>query len=275
MKNRNIQFKPTTGLLIPLLLACFAAVFASAAAPAIAGDTVPFNGIVSGTIISSVPLDECHTLSAARRLRAPRPRRAASPARPTHAHCCRRHHCVRQKHPSGRSNRDGRSALPSSTPRNRTRKHMVGVSVHTQLAEGAFRGAYDPAFTEAVYAEVRRRADAVLSSGRPVVIDASFRSVRKCAPPPERSPRLAGFHFDSSSAALPQEVCRARLVARAASPGVSDGRLAIFDDFCARFEPVVEILAREHVVLDTERPIEEALRTLGARVPHFPRGLVD
>ena len=48
MKNRNIQFKPTAGLLIPLLLACFAAVFASAAAPAIAGDTVPFKGIVSG-----------------------------------------------------------------------------------------------------------------------------------------------------------------------------------------------------------------------------------
>jgi len=63
MKNRNIQFKPTAGLLIPLLLACFAAVFASAAAPAIAGDTVPFKGIVSGTIISTVPLDECHTLS--------------------------------------------------------------------------------------------------------------------------------------------------------------------------------------------------------------------
>lgn len=63
MKNRNIQFKPTAGLLIPLLLACFAAVFASAAAPAIAGDTVPFKGTLSGTIISSVPLDECHVLS--------------------------------------------------------------------------------------------------------------------------------------------------------------------------------------------------------------------
>lgn len=63
MKNRNIQFKPRAGLLIPLLLACFAAVFASTAAPAIAGDTVPFKGILSGTTISSVPLDECHVLS--------------------------------------------------------------------------------------------------------------------------------------------------------------------------------------------------------------------
>jgi len=63
MKNRNIQFKPTAGLLIPLLLACFAAVFVSAAAPARAGDTVPFKGTLSGTIISSVPLDECHVLT--------------------------------------------------------------------------------------------------------------------------------------------------------------------------------------------------------------------
>jgi hypothetical protein len=63
MKNRNIQFKPTAGLLIPLLLACFAAVFVSAPTPARAGDTVPFKGILSGTAISSVPLDECHVLS--------------------------------------------------------------------------------------------------------------------------------------------------------------------------------------------------------------------
>ena len=63
MKNRNLQFKPTAGLLIPLLLACFAAVFISTAAPAKAGDTVPFKGTLSGSVISSVPLDECHVLS--------------------------------------------------------------------------------------------------------------------------------------------------------------------------------------------------------------------
>ena len=48
MKNQNIQFKPTAGFLIPLLLACFAAVFISAPTPAQAGDTVPFNGTVAG-----------------------------------------------------------------------------------------------------------------------------------------------------------------------------------------------------------------------------------
>jgi len=62
MINRNIHFKPTAGVLIPLLLACFAAVFISAATPATAGEIVPFKGTVSGNIISTTPLDECHLI---------------------------------------------------------------------------------------------------------------------------------------------------------------------------------------------------------------------
>src|SRR5438093_8791078 len=64
MKNNNIQFRATTGVVIPLLVACLG-IFVSAATPASARDQVPFNGIVSGTIISTVPLDECHVLSEA------------------------------------------------------------------------------------------------------------------------------------------------------------------------------------------------------------------
>jgi hypothetical protein len=53
MKNRNIQFKPTAGLLIPQFLACFAAVFISSPTPAAARDMVPFNGTVSGYVDSA------------------------------------------------------------------------------------------------------------------------------------------------------------------------------------------------------------------------------
>jgi hypothetical protein len=59
MKNLNIQFKPAAGLLIPLLLACFAAVFISGTTPAVAGEMVPFNGTVSGYVETQVPVDEC------------------------------------------------------------------------------------------------------------------------------------------------------------------------------------------------------------------------
>jgi len=47
MKNLNIQFKPTAGLLIPLLLACFAAVFISGTTPVSASDQVPFRAAFS------------------------------------------------------------------------------------------------------------------------------------------------------------------------------------------------------------------------------------
>ncbi len=59
MKNRNIQFNPTAGVLIPLLLACVAAVFISAPNSALARDQVPFNGIVSGFVETSEFLPPC------------------------------------------------------------------------------------------------------------------------------------------------------------------------------------------------------------------------
>ena len=59
MKNRNIQFKPAAELLIPLLLACLAAVFISAPSPASAGDQVPFNGTLSGYVETSEFLPPC------------------------------------------------------------------------------------------------------------------------------------------------------------------------------------------------------------------------
>ena len=59
MKNRNIQFKSTTGVLIPLLLAFFAAVFISAPNPASARDQLPFNATLSGYVETSEFLPPC------------------------------------------------------------------------------------------------------------------------------------------------------------------------------------------------------------------------
>jgi hypothetical protein len=54
----------------------------------------------------------------------------------------------------------------------------------------------------------------------------------------------------------------------------SDGRLAIFDDFAARFEPVTELAGGEHFVLDTTRPLDDSLAEVRAHVVTWPRGLV-
>ena len=59
MKNQNIQFKPTAGVLMPLLLACFAAVFISAPNPASAGNQLPFNATLSGYVETSEFLPPC------------------------------------------------------------------------------------------------------------------------------------------------------------------------------------------------------------------------
>src|SRR5207245_342793 len=58
----------------------------------------------------------------------------------------------------------------------RTRKSLLGVEPTTRMNDRAWSGAYADDVTERVYGELFRRARAVLSSGRPVVLDASFRS---------------------------------------------------------------------------------------------------
>jgi predicted kinase len=154
-----------------------------------------------------------------------------------------------------------------------TRKHMVGAAATQPIHEPAFRGAYDPAFTERVYAEVLRRARVVLASGRPVVLDASFRTGAMRAQARQLAAEVAA-PFQLVECSAPREVCRERLRRRAAERSVSDGRLEIFDDFCARFEPVRELPPRELLVLDTTRPVEESLAEVRARLAVWPSGLV-
>ncbi len=141
----------------------------------------------------------------------------------------------------------------------RTRKFMLGISPEQPVHDAAWTGAYDPAITERVYEEVLRRANVVIDSGRPVVIDASFRSTAMR----DAARHLAMMHdvpFRFVECRAPADVCRARLSRR--HGGVSDGRAAIFDDFRARFEAVCELPPTEHVVLDTTRSIEESLAAL-------------
>lgn len=156
----------------------------------------------------------------------------------------------------------------------RIRKHMLGARPKDRVYETPWSGAYDPAFTEQVYAEVERAAETVLRSGRPVILDASFRSVEMRAEARALARRMGvGFRFVECR--CDPELCRARLRERAKGPSVSDGRLEIFDDFLASWEPVVELPAEEHVVLDTGAPIEANLATLRARIPMWPRPSAD
>jgi aminoglycoside phosphotransferase family enzyme/predicted kinase len=177
---------------------------------------------------------------------------------------------------SGKSTIAERVADERSAPivdADRTRKSMLGVDANQPMHEAAWSGGYDPGFTDRVYAEAIRRAGVVLESGRPVVIDASFRSpaLRALA---RRLAAARGVPFRFVECRAEAAVCRARLAERERSGGVSDGRLAIFDAFCARFEAVTELPPGEHIALDTSRPVDDNIRLLRAYLDTWPLGFV-
>jgi aminoglycoside phosphotransferase family enzyme/predicted kinase len=177
---------------------------------------------------------------------------------------------------SGKSTLAERLAQEMSAPvieADRVRKSLLGAEAEQRFADAAWQGAYDPVVTERVYAEVLRRAEVVLASGRPVVVDASFRAGAMRVAARGLAGR-AGVPFRFVECRASAAVCRARLEARALRPTVSDGRLEIFDAFKARFEPAAELWPEEHVVLDTERPLPESLAALRARLDIWPQGLV-
>jgi len=176
---------------------------------------------------------------------------------------------------SGKSTIAAQASLELSAPvveADRTRKAVLGTAATEPLDEPPWQGAYDPAVTEAVYAEVLRRADLVLTSGRPVIVDASFRSraMRRAAQD------LASRHnvpFRFIECRADPSICRSRLAARTRERGVSDGRLEIFDAFCARFEAVDELAVDDHIVLDTTRPLDESTAALREHLDTWPPGL--
>jgi hypothetical protein len=154
----------------------------------------------------------------------------------------------------------------------RTRKHLVGAAPTEPLHHRPFRGAYSEDTTEGVYAELIRRAGVVLASGRPVVLDASFRTRRhRRAAQTLARERGVPFHFVECLA--DPEICRRRL--RRREGGVSDGRLEIFDDFLASWQPVEELPEDEHLVLDTAQPLEENVEKLRRELVTWPDGLTE
>jgi aminoglycoside phosphotransferase family enzyme/predicted kinase len=176
---------------------------------------------------------------------------------------------------SGKSSVATEVGLAMSAPvleADRTRKAMLHVAPLEPLADPAWAGAYSQDVSERVYDELLRRAAVVLSSGRPVVLDASFRSedFRR------RARDLAVAHgatFRFVECKAPRAVCLERLARREQEPSVSDGRRAVFDAFCDRYEPAVATPAAEHIVIDTTQPLHATMQELRSQLDVWPSGL--
>jgi aminoglycoside phosphotransferase family enzyme/predicted kinase len=154
----------------------------------------------------------------------------------------------------------------------RTRKSMLGVDPTTRIHDAAWTGAYAPEFTERVYATLMGRARCVLSSGRPVVLDASFRT-RAMRDEARRLAEAYRVPFYFVECRADAEESKKRLARRACEGGVSDGRPEIFDQFVQSWEPVSELPSGEHIVLDTTRPQAESSARIARHIPTWPPGL--
>jgi aminoglycoside phosphotransferase family enzyme/predicted kinase len=146
----------------------------------------------------------------------------------------------------------------------RTRKHLLGRRPTESVQDAAWSGAYAPAVTEGVYGELWRLAKTVLRSGRPVVIDASFRTVAMRETVRSVAERH-GVPFLLVECAAPREVMLQRLAAREEGGAhESDARADLLETFERSFEPVEELPVSEHVRLDTSRPKAENRERLEA-----------
>jgi predicted kinase len=133
----------------------------------------------------------------------------------------------------------------------------MGRQPEESMKSKAWSGAYAPETTEAVYAELLRAAEMILQSGRPVVIDASFRTraLREAA---REIATSRGVPFLFVECAAPREVILRRLMKRdTRGTHESDARADLLDEFEKRFEPIDELPPSQHIRLDTSQPAEE------------------
>lgn len=140
---------------------------------------------------------------------------------------------------SGKSRLAERVGLELSAPvlqSDRLRKQLQGVAPEERLTN---KEAYSAVASERLYDELLSRARAVLRSGRPVIVDASFRAAELRA----RFAALAAeldLPFAFFECHAPRNVLEARLRGRESKKTISDARIDLLDTFLARYEPLTE-----------------------------------
>lgn len=145
-----------------------------------------------------------------------------------------------------------------------------------QVHEMDWERHFAPGFTRRIYATALARAREALERGHPAVVDGCFalRAQREGA-----RALAAGQHapFLFVECRADPAALRVRLEDRARVEGVpARAWLELLDSLRARWEPVDELGAAEHLVLDTGRPLDESLRSVRERLaappPHTPSG---
>jgi predicted kinase len=116
------------------------------------------------------------------------------------------------------------------------RKDLAGIGHETRAVAAPGGGIYDRAHTDETYAELLRRARALLELGHPAVLDATWADARH-----RRAAALVARETSSDLVALQCDVslveAEARAARRLASTDPSDATGEIVRDAATRFEP--------------------------------------
>lgn len=141
------------------------------------------------------------------------------------------------------------------------RKELAGLSKTAHCHDGYNQGIYSLEFTRDTYREMFRGAEAALTVGRSVILDASFtrRADRSAA---AALARRLGVRFCLFHAECPEAVSRERLEQReAAGNDVSEGRWELYSRQKNDFE-LLDPRQENWEEIDTTLPVEESLRRI-------------
>lgn len=139
-----------------------------------------------------------------------------------------------------------------------------GMEVH----ESHWAESFAPGFHERVYAELLRRAEMALASGRAVVLDGCFAKARDRM----AARKLAHSHripFRFIEPRISDETQRNRLEMRDAA-GCGNGWKEIARTLASDWEPTSELLEDEICVLDGDRPLDESVIQVLSKLPAWP-----
>ncbi|MFC2008230.1 AAA family ATPase [Chloroflexota bacterium] len=139
-----------------------------------------------------------------------------------------------------------------------TRKELAGIPLTEHRFEELDTGLYSAEFSRMTYDKMFTEAENVLSDGDSVIIDASFIKKEERLKVKEVAEKMdADFMIIECS--LDEASIRQRLAQRLEQGSVSDGRWEILGPQKEQFQPVVEVPAANHVIIDTSESLDKVV----------------
>lgn len=151
------------------------------------------------------------------------------------------------------------------------RKEILSIPPAERRHEAFGRGIYSDEITTRTYAAALETAVAHLAKGRSAIIDASYKRRAERLRAAEKAKEL-GADFFVVECVCPEGIVKGRLDARQmenADP--SDGRWEIFLVQKADLDPVTEVPAAAHIVIDTARDADDCLMDVLRRIRGIQR----